>query len=80
MNKLKLDIETLAVETFATGDEFAANGTVLGHVRELPTNSENNQMTCGQQTCFGFSCYTCSICLTFDYMCQQQEEEFVVAD
>jgi hypothetical protein len=31
MKKLMLDVETLAVESFATGDAAAGRGTVRGH-------------------------------------------------
>ncbi|MDB4948571.1 MAG: hypothetical protein JWM27_1220 [Gemmatimonadetes bacterium] len=69
MKKLTLDLDTLMVESFATGTAADAEGTVHGAVRELPTNSMNDQNTCYQNSCAGNSCYTCSICMTFDYMC-----------
>lgn len=78
MHKLKLDLESLAVDSFQTGDDLEGQGTVHGHV-EKPTTSLNDQMTCGQNTCGGASCYTCSICMTFDSMCQEQEEELAFA-
>ncbi|HET7232130.1 MAG TPA: hypothetical protein VFJ16_19140 [Longimicrobium sp.] len=75
MNKLKLDLEALAVDSFQTGDDVDGTGTVNGHVAEKPTTSMNDQMTCGQYSCAGASCYTCSICMTFDSMCQQELQD-----
>lgn len=74
MQKLKLDLEALAVDSFNTGDDVDGRGTVNGNYVEKPTTSMNDQMTCGQNTCAGVSCYTCSICMTFDSMCQQQDQ------
>jgi hypothetical protein len=77
MRKLKLDMESLNVESFSTGHTEDAEGTVHGHVRatdpNAPTTSMNDQMTCGQNSCAGASCYTCSICMTFDNMCIQNQ-------
>jgi hypothetical protein len=75
MRKLKLDLDSLCVDTFSTGTEGDGNGTVQGNLYELPTTSENNQMTCGQQSCQGPSCYTCSICMTIGQGCQEEELE-----
>ncbi|HET6230923.1 MAG TPA: hypothetical protein VFE05_12695 [Longimicrobiaceae bacterium] len=70
MQKLKLELDALAVESFMTGDATGGDGTVLGQIQaEKPTTSMNDQMTCGQNSCAGVSCYTCSICMSFDYMC-----------
>jgi hypothetical protein len=76
MQKLKLDLDSLVVETFATGQGLDGDGTVHGHLLKTddPTTSMNDQMTCGQNTCAGVSCYTCSICLSFDNMCIQNPD------
>lgn len=42
MRKIKLELETLAVQSFATSTARASGGTVVGHE---PTNGHNQQ--CG---------------------------------
>jgi hypothetical protein len=65
MKKFKLDVEALAVDTFATGDNRDGDGTVRGNLyAEKPTTSVNNQITCGDQSCVGASCVSCSLCIT----------------
>jgi hypothetical protein len=84
MRKLKLDLDSLTVESFATGKGLEGEGTVHGQLKvtdpNAPTTSMNDQMTCGQNTCAGVSCYTCSICLSFDYMCIQPQDAVAQID
>lgn len=65
MNKLKLDLDALTVESFTTGADRDQEGTVMGNLyAEKPTTSVNNQITCGDQSCAGPSCVSCSLCIT----------------
>ena len=57
MEKLRLDLDTLAVETFDTGQEVEGEGTVFAHVSGLCSRNPDN--TCGQWTCNGTE-YTCA--------------------
>lgn len=75
MHKLKLDLDALTVDTFSTGNDIDGKGTVQGNYAEQPTTSLNDQLTCGQQSCQGPTCYTCSICMSFDQRCQEEELE-----
>lgn len=44
MNKLKLHIDALQVESFATGADARLSGTVQGHA---PPPTRRNELTCG---------------------------------
>jgi hypothetical protein len=57
MNKLKLQIEDLAIESFETARAAGDEGTVVGHA------TQGNKYTCDPAvgTCFGYTCYeTCA--------------------
>ncbi len=85
MKKLRLDIDTLVVESFAPSSRAAALGTVKGHdYTEATCPTENADFTCSlYQTCrqpCGFSdatnCHRCtenqtgvSICPDMDTRC-----------
>lgn len=60
MRKLRLNVDALAVESFApAADEQVPRGTVQAH---QPTNP--NAHTCDPLvgTCFGFTCFRTCIC------------------
>ncbi len=59
MRKLKLELDTLAVESFEAESACEARGTVAAH---NPTNP--NAHTCDPLvgTCFGFTCFRTCIC------------------
>lgn len=64
MRKLKLDLETLAVESFHTGSERNRAGTVHGYVT-LAAQGCNTDMSC-QGTCGGNTCWdTCGGCPSY---------------
>ncbi|HEX6370114.1 MAG TPA: hypothetical protein VF006_14430 [Longimicrobium sp.] len=52
MKKLKLQIEDLAIESFATAAQAGDEGTVVGHA------TQGNKYTCDPRvgTCFGYTC------------------------
>jgi hypothetical protein len=55
MKKLMLDVETLAVDSFATGDAGGGRGTVRGHDTRI-TEFCNTKQTC-QYTVCGTVCF-----------------------
>ena len=61
-SKLKLDLETLAVDSFDTASETAENGTVFGEQCTCWTNCtcpgcpSCDNTACGQNTCGQHSC------------------------
>ena len=59
MRKLKLDVDTLAVDSFEALPPQAERGTVEGYA---PTNP--NAHTCNPLvgTCFGYTCFRTCIC------------------
>ncbi|HEX2203079.1 MAG TPA: hypothetical protein VHG91_07265 [Longimicrobium sp.] len=48
MQKIKLELETLAVQSFATSPAEASRGTVVGHE---PTNGHNQQCGSAYDAC-----------------------------
>ncbi|HSU14854.1 hypothetical protein [Longimicrobium sp.] len=51
MNKMRLNVDGLSVESFPTGERPAeSQGTV--HANWAPTNTGGNCATCGGATCF----------------------------
>jgi len=72
MRKIKLDLEALSVESFATGEEKPAAGTVQAHVGTALCNTANQtceDATCGgEQTCGAeYSCAdSCGACNTYN--------------
>jgi hypothetical protein len=57
MNKLKLQIEDLAIESFETAKSAGNEGTVVAHA------TQGRNYTCDPVvgTCFGYTCYeTCA--------------------
>ncbi|HEU4455322.1 MAG TPA: hypothetical protein VFR81_19815 [Longimicrobium sp.] len=60
MRKLRLDPETLDVQSFDTApDEARGRGTVEAH---QPTNPNANTCDPLEGTCFGFTCFRTCIC------------------
>jgi hypothetical protein len=59
MRKLRLDPETLDVQSFDTASAVVEEGTVNAHQQTNP-----NANTCDplQGTCFGFTCFRTCIC------------------
>ena len=66
-SKLKLDLETLAVDSFDTANDTAKNGTVFGEQCTCWTNCtcpgcpSCDHTACGQASCDG-TCDTCNTC------------------
>ncbi|HEX6040025.1 hypothetical protein [Longimicrobium sp.] len=71
MRKLKLEVEELAVETFAAGAAAASRGTVMGQAAERPGMGMERDVPVdggdtgggwtGMDTCYGASCLeTCT--------------------
>jgi len=62
MRKIKLDVESLSVESFATASAPRAKGTVLGHE---PTRGHNTQCASAYDACpTGFCAPTYDIACT----------------
>jgi hypothetical protein len=65
MKKLKLNLDMLAVEAFVTSVQEDEKGTVNGHLRDEPSEttlySYNNEATCNDHTCRGWTCADCTI-------------------
>ena len=60
MRKLRLNVDALAVESFApAADEPVPRGTVQAH---QPTNPNANTCDPLVGTCFGFTCFRTCIC------------------
>jgi hypothetical protein len=69
MKKLRLELDRLAVESFATGEKTISSGTVRGFVttttQPVGDTQESCDATCGGNatiyiTC-GVSCYSCNM-------------------
>lgn len=64
MRKMKLDMEKLAVESFAVAEDTDARGTIAG-------NEATERVICTRQTCMDTCEYSCDgSCYTYP-MCQQ---------
>lgn len=62
MQKMKLDLETLVVDSFTAGEETAVRGTVRGNgVLDVVTVRVTCYTNCGGQTCdyTGSPCVYC---------------------
>ena len=57
MKKLKLELDELQVETFATGMELTATGTVQGHYGTNHTAQDTCTQTALYTYCNGVQCY-----------------------
>ena len=57
MRKLKLDLDSLDVQSFATDKETPASGTVQGHITGEVCPPRTDWDTCG--TCETWDQYTC---------------------
>lgn len=57
MAKLKLDAETLRVESFEVPDTVAQRGTVAGHAEITAPQEKSNADTCDRSCGDGGSCY-----------------------
>jgi len=59
MRKLKLDPETLDVQSFDTAPAVVEEGTVNAHQQTNPNANTCNPL---EGTCFGFTCFRTCIC------------------
>ena len=61
MEKVKLEVEELAVETFITTDAGLPEGTVAGHEgRTITIECGTCEVSCQITACFDYTCdYTC---------------------
>ena len=69
MRKIKLEIESLSVESFETAAAAGEMGTVFGNE---PTNGNNQECRSAVDACPTRLCET-SICVTYDLACETLE-------
>jgi hypothetical protein len=75
MRKIKLNVESLSVESFATAAVAGEMGTVFGN---QPTNGNNQECRSAVDACPTRLCET-NNCVTLDLACQTLECDTVVA-
>lgn len=74
MRKIRLELDTLAVESFAAEAPGAARGTAAGHEQQLTvaaacTHTQNDQMTCARRNSYFESCVVDCECTNARFRC-----------